>query len=151
MITLEIDVEPMAVQSVRSSIVKGKIFHYQPPKVHAWKEAVALLARAQLPASFEPFNKPIAVGMDFIFPIGKTGWHKETRRKIENGWLRYKDGKPDLLDNLPKATADALNGILWTDDRLIVKNLGGIKVYGKNAMIRVRVEEVETQWLEPSK
>jgi len=49
------------------------------------------------------------------------------------------------LDNLIKATADALNGLLWKDDRFIVADGGSFKTYclpGQEPGALIRVEEI---------
>lgn len=51
--------------------------------------------------------------------------------------LYWKDTIPDL-DNIQKAALDAGNGLLYTDDKLVVR-LSGTKLYGRSAECGVAI------------
>lgn len=122
-VSMEFDVAPLAVQSVR----RGKFGFFSPKKVKDWKQAIGNIARSQFP--WDPYDGPIEVtSIQYRFPFPKT-LKKATRNKISEGVVIYMDRRPDLMDNLNKATMDALNGIVFTDDSNIVRCGGLEKIY----------------------
>lgn len=70
----------------------------------------------------KPFDVPIAVSIHFY-------------KNVKTTAKTYGD-----TDNLEKAVLDALNGILWTDDSLIVE-LQGYK--RKNNESKIEIEVIE--------
>ena len=136
-ITLEFPVEPLAVQSVR----RGRFGFYSPPKVKAWKAAVSELAREQF--TWEPYDGPIEVShIQYRFPYPKT-LKKAIRNQIEQGAIFHMDRHCDLMDNLNKATMDALAGIVFHDDCRIVRCGGLEKIYSKDPGITIIFRNLE--------
>lgn len=90
---------------------------YTPVKTKIFEDDLKVLARRQLPPGFELYTKPIEVKMVFHFVRPKT----VPKLRI------YPTTKPDI-DNLSKALADALNGLVWKDDSIIY-SLTAIKLY----------------------
>ncbi len=74
-----------------------------------------------------PLNGALAVELLAISPIPKS-WSLKRQGDARRGEVRP-DRKPDF-DNLVKLYCDALNGILWEDDKQIVDGRC-IKVYGE--------------------
>lgn len=64
------------------------------------------------------YNGAIQIRLTFLMPIPKSTT-KKMRRLIETGNIKYTK-KPDL-DNLQKAVLDALNGIAFSDDKIITR------------------------------
>lgn len=136
-ITLEFDIEPLAVQSVRV----GKFGCYSPSNVKKWKRDVAEKAREQFP--WEPYDGPICVhSIQYRFPYPKT-LKKATRDAIKNGVIFHMDRKCDLMDNLNKATMDSLAGIVFTDDRNVVRCNGLEKIYSEDPGITIVFHNLE--------
>jgi Holliday junction resolvase RusA-like endonuclease len=121
MITLIFDGVPQAVQSMRVANRGKFIIKYQPKKQIDWKESLRVQARMQLPEDFKMIcDAPVIIHqLDFIFPIVSTLSSKLVKR-INNGEMVYKISRPDVSDNLNKGILDALTGIVWKDDALIV-------------------------------
>jgi len=67
---------------------------------------------------------------------------KEMKNHIKEGYPVFKETKPDLLDNLFKGFADALNGIVWQDDALISYCKEIYKIYGEHPGIQLEVEDL---------
>lgn len=136
-VTLELDIEPLAVQSVRFS----KFGCYSPANVKKWKKDVAEMARAQFP--WDPYDGPLCVhSIQYRFPFPKT-LKKATREAIASGVVFHMDRKCDLMDNLNKATMDSLATIIFTDDRNIVKCNGLEKIYSENPGITITFHNLE--------
>lgn len=87
-------------------VTKGKrTFAYTPKRVREWED----LVREEAGKHFErPFDWPVVVSMVFYME------RPESRRL--DFWVST---TPDL-DNLEKSVMDALNGLAYTDDRLVV-------------------------------
>jgi Holliday junction resolvase RusA-like endonuclease len=88
-----------------------------------------VLAVEMLSAKLVPFTRPLAVSFDFVLegdsclaPVGK------------------RDGD---LDNLEKLVLDAMNGIVFEDDRLVVMKWSR-KRFGAESCIFIEAVEVST-------
>ena len=76
---------------------------------------------------------PMGVLVVAVFPI-PTSWSKKKRQEAEAGQL-HPAVKPDF-DNVAKLYCDALNGLMWEDDKQIVDGRC-IKVYGQQPGVLV--------------
>lgn len=105
-------------------VTKGKRrFAYTPKKSREWETHV----KEEAGKYFErPFDWPVAVDMIFYMPRPKS-------RRLDF-WVPT---TPDL-DNLEKSVMDALNGVAYTDDRLVVVKHSS-KRYVQNGEPRVHV------------
>lgn len=81
-----------------------------------------------------PLEGPLVVTVDAFFPIARS-WTKAEKAAALNG-SKHHTGTPDL-DNIAK-TLDALNGVVWADDRQIVQ-LTAMKRYGDHPALVVTV------------
>ena len=137
-VTLEFDVAPLAVQSVRRS----RFGFYSPPKVKAWKELIAEEAKKQFP--WDPYSGPLGLSyIQYRFAYPKT-LKKAIRNRIEAGEVFHMDRRSDLMDNLNKATMDSLAGIIFEDDCQIVRFNGLLeKIYSKTPGITMTFNDLE--------
>lgn len=118
---------PIAQPRHRASCRGGFARLYLPKDhaVHAWKDAIVQRAGAVIENAFEG---PLRVDLLFGF---------KCRRKIEVG--HYRVCKPDL-DNLAKATLDALTDAgAWNDDAQVAQ-LHLAKVYAKEPFVQIRID-----------
>ncbi|WP_422446219.1 MULTISPECIES: RusA family crossover junction endodeoxyribonuclease [unclassified Endozoicomonas] len=81
----------------------------------------------------EPLTGALAVLLLAVFPI-PASWSKKKKQEAEAGMVRPAV-KPDF-DNVVKLYCDALNGIVWEDDKQIVDGRC-IKVYGQRPGVLV--------------
>jgi len=96
----------------------------------------------QLPEGFEPFKGLVRINrLHFVFPLLKT-FNKKQLEFIENGGAIYKGSRPDL-DNLEKGLYDALNGIVFLDDKNIVEKIEVKKYYGRVPHTIIDIEEIK--------
>lgn len=86
---------------------------------------------------------PLLIRCRFIFPIPKS-WPKWKRRDAAIGKLMHTSA-PDY-DNLAKLVADALNGIVYKDDRQIVR-AEIEKAYGPDPKTTIELVDLQTERL----
>ena len=127
---IEIPLEPVAKGRPRLS--RGHA--YTPEKTRVYEEAVGLIASR---AFKSPLTSPIAVDISFYLPAPKS-WSEAKKRMAVTGEIRPVS-RPDI-DNLGKAICDACNGIVWTDDSLIV-DMHLQEFYGEPRTV-LKVEEL---------
>lgn len=120
----------------------GKIYVPETDDIKKFKHDVAFEGRKAFNAASEvwedkpPLETPVAVNMLFVFPATKAMSKKKKGSPRE--WMA---NKPDL-DNLEKAILDALNKVVYNDDRQVCQVFKE-KVYGAPSeapMVRVEIE-----------
>lgn len=107
----------------------GRIVTFQPSKLRAWREAVALAAR--LHHHGDPHPGPVALLLDFELARGKT---------VTRQWPSV----PPDLDKLIRAVGDSLTGTILVDDAQAVR-IEAEKSYGERPGVRVRVLALEAR------
>lgn len=78
-------------------------------------EAAIADAGAHAMGSMEPLHTPISLRIECYMGVPKS-WGKKAREEALAGYAV--PGKPDL-DNVAKAVMDALNGVLYADDKQV--------------------------------
>lgn len=108
-IRLTVPVVPVAQPRQRHAVIGGRVRNYTPAThpVNGYKAALMLAAKE---AGVRPLDGPLRVIVRFYLPRPK----RLMRRKDPNGPIPH-TSRPDI-DNLWKATADALRGLTWHDD-----------------------------------
>ena len=99
----------------RIATVGGHPHVYDPASTRDFKKIVTKLASAEM-GKTEPITGPIKVALTFYRPVQQSLSKAEFERRAVGDELPTV--KPDLSNYL-KATEDALNGVVWEDDRLI--------------------------------
>lgn len=82
-----------------------------------WREVVAWQARASLPRGHKPLEG--ALECRFNFWMRRPQNQLTTKGAPSSNWRPYPTVKPDVL-KLARSTEDALTGILWADDAIVV-------------------------------
>ena len=114
----EFNIEPVEQSRPRAVRFGKGIRMYDPKKVAVYKKQLGYLARqAMQERGLEPYDGPLEVRMEFYRPVQSSISNKERARRLLG--VHRPTVKPDL-SNYIKATEDALNGVLWVDDNLIV-------------------------------
>jgi Holliday junction resolvase RusA-like endonuclease len=139
-VTLFFNIIPKPIQSIRG----GRGHYYQPKENVKYKDDIKVQAYNQLPDDWTPFNKAIEiVELRYLFPI-PASMPKIYKENILIDHNRvYRNKRPDLGDNLFKGLADALTGIIWEDDSLIVKINNVYKVYAEQPGIFIQIQELD--------
>lgn len=124
MIHINYPIDPVAKSRPR----KGRHGFYTPKKTVDFEEAIFNYTR--LNYQDHPLKGPLGVNLQF---------HKQ-RPKTKNEKEIWVITKPDL-DNYIKAVLDAVNGVLWEDDKQIVE-MTARKMYHHTGLIRLCVYEL---------
>ena len=124
---------------------RGKWVSEKAQRYMDYKTAVRIAVRKQFKA-VEPLQTPIRIKeIVYVMPVPKRGRAarkvdgRVTTRTVKPG--DYHLAKPDI-DNLFKGLTDALNGVVWEDDKLICEIGRQVKIYGDPPRIEIEIEEV---------
>lgn len=132
----EFDISPVEQARPRATRMGKGIRLYDPKKVTVFKRKLGILAKQQmLDRGLEPFDGPLEVRMEFYRPVQASISKKERARRLSG--VHRPTVKPDF-DNYIKSTSDALNGILWADDNLII-SLEAKKLYAEQPHLTVEI------------
>lgn len=113
---------------------KGPFISFYPdPETAKYERALAYTASVIM-AGRTALDEPLSVAVDAFLSV-PASWTNRERDKALTG-QRCPTGKPDS-DNFLKIV-DALNGIVWRDDSLIVRAIVG-KFYSENPGLLVSV------------
>ena len=134
--------EPKPKQSMKFRKCGDYMRSYQPEKVVNNEKNIRYQVIQQLPEGFVPFQNPIVVKkLHYVFPLLKKMKKKELDI-IHSGGYVYKFTKPDLTDNLNKSLFDAMEGVVFVNDSLIVSMDNVKKYYGLQPRIELELEEL---------
>ena len=117
---LTIPGHPVGKQRVR--VVRSRAgfpVAYTPAKTKNYETLVRELFIIKYPA-FTPLDEPVEIDMEISIAIPKSA-SKKRQRQMEAG-LIWPTTRPDM-SNVVKAVEDALNGVAYRDDSLIVRGV----------------------------
>lgn len=133
-ISFKLPGHPQGKGRARAFRAGDTIRHYTPEKTRSYEGMVRLAAETAM-AGRAPVESPVAIAIVSVFDIPKGFSKKRRAAALEGG--EFPGKKPDL-DNIAKAVTDALNGVVFKDDALIVTSRCS-KVYGPAPMVMVTV------------
>lgn len=107
---------------------------YTPPSTVNGEKIVRYTARVAMQGR-QPVDTPVSVVLEFSFEPPKSLSEKKRAELIGNPMTK----KPDI-DNLVKLVFDAMNGVVWVDDKQ-VSLLMTKKQYAEKSFISVKVYE----------
>jgi len=111
---------------------------YTPRKSARYEHALRMEA-CRCMAGREPLDCAVAMEVTACLPIPQS-WPKRRKQQAEDG-LIYATKTPDV-DNIAKMAADALNGVVYRDDKRITEMLVR-KVYSNTPRLVIDVEPVD--------
>jgi Holliday junction resolvase RusA-like endonuclease len=129
--------KPGAKGRPRISTRGGFARAYTPAETVSYENKVAFAGRDAM-AGRQMLDQPLRLRVMAIFDV-PASWSGKKKVKAMSGEIRP-TGKPDA-DNVLKIVGDALNGIVWRDDSIIVEATV-IKSYGAAPGVCVMVEAV---------
>ena len=109
---------------------------YSPQKTKTYEDEIRMMAKAAMGSS-EPLETPVTVAIYIRVGI-PTSFSKQKRKDALEGILKPTK-KPDA-DNILKCFLDAMNGIVYLDDKQVV-NIHLTKLYAEIPAVEVMVKE----------
>ena len=109
---------------------------YTPQKTKTYEDEIRVAAKAAMGSS-EPLETPVTVAIHISVGIPVSFSKQKRRDALAN--IEKPMKKPDI-DNAAKCHLDAMNGIVYLDDKQVI-NLHVTKVYAETACVQVMVAE----------
>ena len=125
---------PRACAMRVGSTVRARVYSDQDKEQDAYRMAII----SRLPVGWSAIQGPVALDCRFYFAVPRSAPKKKQAVMIAGEV--FHTVKPDG-SNLLKFLEDAANGVLWRDDRQIVR-AGWCKAYGTVAGTEIVVAEV---------
>jgi len=116
-VTISLAGDPQGKGRARAFRRGNFIGHYTPEKTRSYEGMVRTAAMEAMGARV-PFDEPVEFVVRAIFAV-PASWSAKKRAAAITGMI--KPGKKPDWDNIGKAWSDALNGVVFRDDCLIVK------------------------------
>lgn len=129
---------PVGKGRPRFARTKVGVRTFTPEQTVRW-ENLARHAASVAMAGAEPFADAVSVVITAILPI-PASWPKMRQVRARAGLLRP-TVKPDA-DNLQKGALDAMNGVVYGDDKQAV-DVHIIKLYGDRPRLEITVEQID--------
>ncbi len=102
----------------------------------AWKDRISALAVEKWRST--PLEEPLCLWVSFTMPRPKSHFgSRGGKAHLKESAPRYHTGAPDTT-KLVRAVEDALNGIVWKDDRYVVEQRAS-KEYGDTPGVSITV------------
>lgn len=144
-LAFDIPGQPIGQGRPKFSTINGHARAYDPEKSRNYKAYIRMLAtQAMKDRGFTMIEGPCVLRIDAYFEVPKSK-SKKFREAALSG-LEYPTKKPDI-DNIIKAIQDALNGLAYKDDALIVR-LGVTKLYSEIPRVEVSLIEWDREQTE---
>jgi Holliday junction resolvase RusA-like endonuclease len=137
-ITISLSGPPQGKGRARAFLRSGHIGHYTPEKTRSYEGMIRTAAMEAI-GDRPPIDQPIEFVLRAIFQV-PASWSQRKQQQAILGEI--KPGKKPDLDNIAKAWNDALNGVVYRDDALIVR-MALEKRYGPQALVAVTVRPIE--------
>lgn len=112
---------------------------YTPQKTKKYEEMIKNVFQQKYGRNFNPLENEVYIKIDVEYAPPKS-LSKKKRQVLIDRKVGYTH-KPDC-DNIAKAILDALNGVVWKDDKQVV-GLLVMKCYGEEDKINIEIREVD--------
>lgn len=109
---------------------------YTPQKTKTYEDEIRMMARAAMGSS-EPLDTPVTVAIYIRVGIPKSFSKQKHKDALAN--IEKPTKKPDA-DNVLKCFMDAMNGIVYLDDKQVV-NIHLTKIYAETPAVEIMVKE----------
>ena len=135
---LTFDIEPVAQGRPRFSSFGKHVRAYDPPPSAMFKGQLKQMVMPMLPTDFVPYDTAVKVDIAFFRQDKKRLSKAEKELK---GKGKYRPVTRPDVDNYAKGVLDALSGIVYTDDNIIV-DLHVSKHYSDEPRIEFEIEVI---------
>ncbi|BEV44395.1 RusA family crossover junction endodeoxyribonuclease [Afipia carboxidovorans] len=137
-VTISLAGDPQGKGRARAFRRGNIIGHYTPEKTRSYEGMVRTAAMDAM-AGRAPISVPVEIVLRAVFRV-PASWSEKKRVAAITGAV-WPGKKPDL-DNVIKAWTDAMNGVVFIDDALIVKGSFS-KVYGPAPLVVATVAALD--------
>ena len=146
-ITIELPGPPQGKGRPRFSSAQGFVRVYTPAKTRHYEEALRIEALAAM-GRRKPFTGPLMLSVEALFEVPGSWSRRQFDRAIAGAIMPT--GRPDA-DNILKIVGDALNGVCWRDDTMIVTAVIKKRYSTASALVvRIAQEEISGRLFEPT-
>lgn len=140
MVKLVFNIEPQSQLRPRAAYTRSHhIVVYDPKTTHEYKQRLRQLAQKQY--TQPALTTALKVDVSFFRPVQRSISTKERARRISG---EHRPVVKSDIDNYIKALFDALNGVVWQDDKQIV-DLVAHKFYSDKPRIEIEVAPVDEE------
>ena len=91
---------------------------YDPRTAHEWRETVAIVVGS---AVSKPIEGPVELSLAFFFPRPKSHYGTGKNSELVKASAPVHHAQKPDIDNVIKSTLDAMNGILYEDDKQVIR------------------------------
>ena len=91
---------------------------YDPRTAHEWRETVAIVVGS---AVSEPIEGPVRLSLAFFFPRPKSHYGTGKNSDVVKASAPVHHAQKPDIDNVIKSTLDAMNGVLYGDDKQVIQ------------------------------
>ena len=91
---------------------------YDPRTAHEWRETVAIVVGS---AVSKPIEGPVELSLAFFFPRPKSHYGTGKNSELVKASAPVHHAQKPDIDNVIKSTLDAMNGILYEDDKQVIQ------------------------------
>ena len=137
MINFTVYGEPQGKARPRFRKVGNFVQTYTPQKTKSYEDEIKMFARAAMGSS-----NPLETPVDLYLYIRKgipASYSKKRKKDCLEG--KERPTSPSDIDNIAKAFMDAMNGVVYKDDRQVVE-LHATKVFSEVSCVEVLIKEV---------
>lgn len=136
-IELKVNGNPKALKRHRTFRKGDFTGSYDPSK----DDKASFLAVAHQYRPDKPFDEPLYVKFTFSFKRPKNHFRTgKNAHLLKDNAPRFHTSTPDM-DNLIKFVCDSLNGVFWSDDKIICL-INAEKVYSSVPQIEVQISRI---------
>ena len=139
-ITITLAGDPLGKGRARAFRRGSFIGHYTPERTRSYEGMIRTAAMDAM-GDRQPIAEPVEFVLRAVFAV-PASWSKRKQADALAGTI--KPGKKPDLDNIEKAWADALNGVVFRDDALICRKVTE-KRYGPAPLVVVTVKAAEAE------
>ena len=132
--------KPIGKGRARAYRKGNHIGHYTPEQTAKYEAQVSTLAKLAM-AGMEPMQGPLAVYIKAMLPVPKSFSRVEHQKAVLG--RRRPESKPDA-DNVAKTICDAMNGVVFADDKQIAYLSVG-KFYAEIPRVEVEITALDVE------
>ena len=129
--------KPVGQGRPRTTVRNGRAIIYKPETSKRYEAEIAKEAKNAM-GETKPFTGPVSLELS-VYKAPPSGATKKQREDMLKGEI-FPTTKPDL-DNVIKAVADALTGVVWEDDKQVVM-IDAAQYFAEEPLVKIEVADI---------